>query len=61
MTAPKHYEGGDVTERPKQPPGFSAFKQFLEKLVKVPKADIDEKEVEYRKGREESGKRRKPA
>jgi hypothetical protein len=47
-----------VTERPKPPPGFSAFKQFLEKLAKVPKGEIDEKEAEYQKERAD---RKKPA
>ncbi len=41
-----------MTERPKPPPGFSAFKQFLEKLAKVPKEEIDEKEAEYQRSRE---------
>jgi hypothetical protein len=41
-----------VAKHDKPPPGFSAFKQFLEKLVKVPKAEIDEREREYQKRRE---------
>jgi hypothetical protein len=42
-----------VTDEPvPKPPGFSAFKALLEKLVKVPKAEIDEKEVEYQRERE---------
>jgi hypothetical protein len=45
--------GGSVTEPPeKPPPGFSAFKSLLEKLVKVPKREIDEKEAKYQKERE---------
>jgi hypothetical protein len=38
-------------ERVPKPPGFSAFKSLLEKLVKVPKAEIDEKEAEYQRQR----------
>ncbi len=46
-------KGGRVTDDKKPPPqGFSAFKQFLEKLAKVPKAEIDEKEREYQERRE---------
>jgi hypothetical protein len=33
------------------PPGYSAFKAFLAKLVRVPKAELDEKEAEYKKER----------
>jgi hypothetical protein len=51
-----------VTEHQKPPPGFSAFKAFLEKLAKVPKSEIDDKEAEYKKQRPQTvGKRRKPA
>jgi len=32
---------------PEQPAGFSRFREFLEKLAKVPKSEIDEKEREY--------------
>jgi hypothetical protein len=35
----------------KPPPGFSAFKRFLEKLARVPKAEIDQKEAEYQEER----------
>jgi hypothetical protein len=42
-----------VTEPPaKPPPGFSSFKNLIEKLVKVPKREIDKKEEEYRRERE---------
>jgi hypothetical protein len=42
-----------VTETKKPPPdAYSAFKAFLEKLVKVPKSEIDEKEAEYQRERE---------
>ena len=36
----------------KKPPGFSAFKKLLEKLARVPRAEIDEKEAEYQRERE---------
>ena len=39
-------------DRDKKPPGFSDFKELLDKLAKVPKTEIDEKEAEYRKQRE---------
>jgi hypothetical protein len=46
-----------VTEKIKPPPdAYSAFKAFLEKLVKVPKSEIDEKEAEYQRER-----KKKPA
>ncbi len=48
-----------MTDKAKAPPGFSAFKQFLEKLVKVHKSEIDEKEAEYQKERED--RRNRPA
>lgn len=41
-----------MTDKAKAPPGFSAFKEFLGRLVKVPKAEIDEKEAEYQRERE---------
>jgi hypothetical protein len=52
--ASSNREGGTVTEEkpPPRPPGFSAFKNLLEKLAKVPKREIDEKEAEYRRERE---------
>jgi hypothetical protein len=54
-----------VTDEPvRKPPGFSAFKALLEKLVKVPKAEIDEKEAEYLEQKDERprvGARKKPA
>ena len=37
-------------ERP--PPGFSAFKDLLRRIVRVSKSEIDEKEAEYRRERE---------
>lgn len=40
-----------MTEKVKPPPGFSAFKNLLEKLAKVPKREIDEKEAEYQRER----------
>lgn len=37
----------------KKPPGeYSAFRRLLEKLVNVPKREIDAKEAEYQRGRE---------
>lgn len=49
-----------MTDEEKPPPEeSSAFKDLLEKLVKVPKREIDEKEREYRNGREEARKRQK--
>jgi hypothetical protein len=48
-----------VTETKKTPPdAYSAFKAFLEKLVKVPKSEIDEKEAEYQDQRKAIRKRR---
>jgi hypothetical protein len=42
-----------VTEKKeKPPPGFSSFKKLLEKVAKVPKSEIDEKEAEYQRARE---------
>jgi hypothetical protein len=46
-----------VTDKAKAPPGFSAFKAFLKKLVKVPKAEIDAKDAEYQKERGELRKK----
>jgi hypothetical protein len=47
-----------VTEKKdKPPPGFSAFKKLLEKVAKVPKSEIDEKEAEYQ--RERKGAKRR--
>lgn len=46
-----------MTEQRKPPPGFSGFKAFLEKLVKVPKKEIDEQEAEYQQQRERDRKR----
>jgi hypothetical protein len=40
-----------VTDEPKPPPGFSAFKAFMEKLVRVPKKEIDERERAYQEER----------
>jgi hypothetical protein len=40
-----------VTDKGKPPPGFSAFKQLLEKLVRVPKKEIDKREAEYKEQR----------
>jgi hypothetical protein len=42
-----------VTEQGKPPPkdAYSAFKELLGKLAKVPKAEADEKEVEYQRER----------
>ena len=37
---------------PREPAGFSAFKEFLEKLVRVPKRELDEKEAQYQEERE---------
>lgn len=51
MTA-ANQNGGSVAEPPKTPPGFSAFKSLLDKLVKVPKREIDEKDAKYQKERE---------
>jgi hypothetical protein len=49
-----------VSEQKKPPPeppaGFSRFREFLEKLAKVPKSEIDEKERQYQ---EEKGVLRK--
>jgi hypothetical protein len=45
-----------VTEK-KPPPGFSAFKNLLAKIAKVPKREIDEKEAEYQRTRAEQKKR----
>jgi hypothetical protein len=37
-----------VTEEQKPPPGeYSAFKELLDKIVKVPKAEVEEKEREF--------------
>ena len=36
----------------KLPPGFSAFKALLKKLVRVPKEELDEREAEYQRERE---------
>lgn len=47
-----------MTDKAKAPPGFSAFKEFLGRLVKVPKKEIDRKETEYQRERSE---RKKPA
>ncbi len=42
-----------MTDEPvKKPPGFSAFKNLLEKLVQVPKAEIGEQEAKYQRERE---------
>ncbi|CAN5666462.1 hypothetical protein BH24ACI5_BH24ACI5_17150 [soil metagenome] len=46
-----------MTEQEKPPPGFSAFRAFLEKLAKVPKKEIDEQEAEYQRQREADKKR----
>ena len=35
----------------KPPPGFSAFKALLKKIVKVPKEELDEREEEYQRTR----------
>jgi hypothetical protein len=45
-----------VSKRAKAPPGkppdeYSAFKELLGKIAKVPKAEADEKEVEYQQRR----------
>jgi hypothetical protein len=40
------------------PPGFSAFKKLLEKVAKVPKSEIDEKEAEYQAERKDASKAR---
>jgi hypothetical protein len=41
-----------VTKKPKPPPKdegeYSAFKALLDKIAKVPKAEIEEKEREFR-------------
>jgi hypothetical protein len=50
-----------VTEKNKPPPAFSAFKNLLEKLVKVPKAEIDEQEREYQRQREAERRTKKRA
>ena len=50
-----------MTEKEKPPPGFSAFKNLLEKLVKVPKAEIDQREAEYRREREAERERKRGA
>jgi hypothetical protein len=54
------FGGVNVTERkkPPKPEGYSAFKRLLEKLVKVPKREIDEKEAEYQREREQVRKTR---
>jgi hypothetical protein len=51
-----------MTDEPKPPaakpqPGHNAFKDFLTKLAKVPKAEIDEREAEYRRMREKKKRR----
>lgn len=54
------FGGVNVTEgkTPPKPEGFSAFKRLLEKLVRVPKGEIDEKEAEYQRERERLRKKR---
>ena len=34
------------------PPGHDSLKAFLAKLAEVPKAELDEKEADYQKGRD---------
>jgi hypothetical protein len=41
----------DAKKPPPKPEGFLTFKAFLEKIIKVPKTEIDEKESEYRSDR----------
>ena len=49
-----------MSEAKKPPPRdeLSAFKKLLGKLAKVPKAEMDEKEREFRKRQTETRKRR---
>lgn len=44
-------------KKEKPPPGFSAFKNLLARVAKVPKSEIDEKEVEYQRERLKEKKR----
>ena len=44
-------------EKPPPPDESSAFKDLLEKLLKVPKREMDKKEEQYRKQRETLRKR----
>ena len=37
---------------------FEKFRRFTEKIVSVPKAEIDRRETEYQKGRKNKRKRR---
>lgn len=51
-----------MTDDNKPPPdAYSAFKAFLEKLVKVPKREIDRKEAEYIESRKHIAKPGKKA
>jgi hypothetical protein len=53
--------GATVTAKkptPTPPPGFSAFKKLLGKIVKVPKSEIEEKEEEYMDERQRQKKAR---
>ncbi|HXG54470.1 MAG TPA: hypothetical protein VNJ03_03750 [Vicinamibacterales bacterium] len=45
-----------MSDDPKAPPGHSALKDLLEKIAKVPKREIDEKEAEYQRERSECKK-----
>jgi len=49
-----------VTDEKRPPPkdAYSAFKELLGKLAKVPKAEADEKEAEYQRHRTTLKKKR---
>ena len=38
---------------------FEKFRQFTQKIISVPKTEIDKREEEYQKTRKNKGKRRK--
>ena len=44
-------------DKKKHPPGLSRFKELLDKLVKVPKNELDERENQYRRERQRLKKR----
>jgi hypothetical protein len=49
----------DMTEKKETPAPFEKFRRFTEKIVSVPKAEIDRREAKYQKSRKNKRKRRK--
>ena len=49
----------DMSEKKETPTPFEKFRQFTQKVVSVPKAEIDRREAEYQKTRKNKRKRRK--